>query len=289
MSGKHPPIEATCLCGAVRYEVHGPLSAMVHCHCSMCRKHHGGSFATFAAAPLMGFRWIAGEDTVVTHASSEKGQRSFCMNCGSVAPSVHKEMDMVICPAGNLLGDLDLKPQAHWFVGSRAPWTQITDDLPQHEEYPEDFGTTGVTRMAAEKREGIVAGSCLCGSVAFEITGAPLRMMNCHCTRCRRGRSSAHATNLFYRLDDFRFVRGETHVRVYRVPEARFFAVAFCRSCGGAAPRVSTERGAVIVPAGTLDNDPGTRPEAHIFVSYKANWFDIVDSLPQFPEGAPPP
>ena len=285
MSEKHPPMEGACLCGAVRYQVDGPLTAMVHCHCSMCRKHHGGSFATFASAPLMGFRWMAGEDNVGTYASSDKGQRSFCRSCGSVAPTLIKEMDMVICPAGNFVGDLDLRPQAHWFVGSKAPWYSIGDSLPQHEEYPEEFGTTGVTRNPVESREGVVPGSCLCGSVAFHVKGQPIRMMNCHCTRCRRGRSSAHATNLFYRLDDFQLVSGEDDVVVYKVPEARFFAVAFCRKCGGAAPRTSPERAAVVVPAGMLDGDPGVQPQAHIYVRYKANWFDISDSLPRFDEG----
>jgi hypothetical protein len=287
MTAKHPPTQGTCLCGALQYEIAGPLNMMVHCHCSMCRKHHGGSFATFVAAPLMGFRWISGKDNVVSYVSSEKGKRFFCKTCSSVAPTVMKEMDMVICPAGNLLGDLEVRPQAHWFVGSKAPWYTITDPLPQHEEYPEEFGSTGVTREPVETREGVLSGSCLCKAVAYEVRGEAIRMMNCHCTRCRRGRSSAHATNLFYKLDDFQFVRGEEDVSIYKVPEAKFFSVAFCRHCGGAAPRVSIERGAVVVPAGSLDTDPHRQPQAHIFVNHKANWFDITDSLPQFPEGPP--
>lgn len=287
MSHKHPPTPGTCLCGAVRYEIDGPFNMMVHCHCSMCRKHHGGSFATFVAAPLMGFRWISGEDHIASYASSEKASRSFCKTCGSVTPALIKSMDIVVCPAGNLQGDLKIRPQAHWFVGSKAPWHEITDTLPQHEEYPEEFGATGVTREDVVPPESAVGGSCLCGEVAFEIRGAPIRMMNCHCTRCRRGRSSAHATNLFYKLDDFCFVRGESDIGSYKVPEAQRFTVAFCRHCGASAPRVAKEHGFVVVPAGSLDGDPGARPQAHIFTAHKANWYDITDSLPVFPEGPP--
>lgn len=275
-----------CLCGKVRYDVHGPLSMMIHCHCSMCRKHHGASFATFVGAPLMGFRWISGADHVATYESSQKGQRSFCRSCGSVAPTLSREMDMAICPAGNLQGDLDIRPESHFFAGSKAPWVTITDGLPQHEEYPQEFAVTGVTRPQIEARPGITEGSCLCGKTAYEATGAPLRMVHCHCSRCRRGRSAAHATNVLYRVDDFRFTRGEADVVNYKVPEAQHFATAFCRYCGSAAPRISCARGIVIVPAGTLDTDPGVRPQCHIFVGSKANWFEITDELPQF-ETAP--
>ena len=50
-----------CLCGTVRYELDGPFTAMMHCHCSMCRKQHGAPFATFVAAALSGFRWLGGD------------------------------------------------------------------------------------------------------------------------------------------------------------------------------------------------------------------------------------
>jgi hypothetical protein len=63
--------------------------------------------------------------------------------------------------------------------------------------------------------------------------------------------------------------------------------VAFCSRCGGKVPRPSPERGVVVVPAGSLDTDPGLRAQGHIFVADKAPWFDITGTLPQFP-GAPP-
>ncbi|HKE93221.1 MAG TPA: GFA family protein [Povalibacter sp.] len=282
---KRSPAQGACLCGAVRYTAAGPLSNMVHCHCSMCRKHHGGSFATFVCAPLMGFHWSDAQDNVASYASSEKGRRFFCRTCGSVAPALLKEMDLAILPAGNVHSGLDVFPEAHWFITSKAPWYSITDTLPQHEEYPEEFGITGVTRPSVDAPPDTAVGSCLCSHVAYEVSGPPLRMVHCHCSRCRRGRSSAHATNLAYGIDGFRFVRGESHVVTYKVPGARHFAVGFCSHCGGAVPHLSPERGIVIVPAGSLDTDPGVRPDAHIYVSYKADWFAITDDLPQFSEG----
>src|SRR5215471_14417777 len=100
-----PMTQGQCLCGAVRYEVDGPFGSMLNCHCSMCRKAHGAPFATFAVAPLSSFRWIAGEDSVVGYKTSSGGTRSFCRVCGSVTPSLMKEMGLVACPAGNLDGE----------------------------------------------------------------------------------------------------------------------------------------------------------------------------------------
>jgi hypothetical protein len=279
--------EGECLCGVVRYAVGGPFNMMIHCHCSMCRKHHGAAFATFVAAPLMGFRWTSGADAIGTYKSSEQGARSFCTWCGSVTPTLAENMDLAICPAGNLRGELGVRPQSHLFVGSKAPWYSITDGLPQHEEYPPEFGATGLARPQIEPRAGIVEGSCLCGAVAFEISGPSQRMVNCHCSRCRRGRSAAHATNVAYPSSAFRFTRGAQHVVEYKVPEARFFAVAHCKTCGSAVPRVSQERGIAIVPAGSLDTDPGVRPTAHIYVGSKAGWFTITDELTQHENGPP--
>lgn len=275
---------AACLCGAVRYELAAPFTLMAHCHCSMCRKHHGSAFATFVGGPLEGFRWLDGERYLATYRSSAHGARSHCTTCGAVGPTLMPELGVAIAPAGNLEGDPGIRPQYHMFVGSKAPWYEITDALAQHAGYPPEFGGgLGIERPAAAAAPGTIAGSCLCGGVAYELS-ATLRMLHCHCSRCRKGRSAAHATNVLAPIDAFRWTRGAEHVAEYKVPDARFFAVAFCTSCGGAAPRLSRERGFAVVPAGTLDAAPGLRPQAHIFVGSKAPWFEITDSLPQFAE-----
>ncbi len=276
-----------CLCGSVRYEFVEPLAAIVHCHCSMCRKHHGASFATWAVGPAGALRWLAGEGDVGRYRASERGERAFCKRCGSVVPMPLPGTDLAIAPAGNLEGDPGVRPKVHIFVGSKAPWYTITDSLPQHEGYPPELGGgLGVERPPVEPRGDATLGSCLCGGVAYELR-SPLRMYNCHCSRCRRGRSAAHATNLFVRPEDFALTRGEELIAEYKVPEAQRFTVAFCTRCGSDVPRYINERGMVNVPAGTLDTDPGIRPEANIFVASKAVWFEITDGVPQYPEAPP--
>jgi hypothetical protein len=128
-------VQGACLCGEVRYEITAPVGTMSHCHCSMCRKHHGTPFATCVSVPLGGFRWLAGHQSVTFYRSSPFGMRSFCGTCGSVTPIVDSELGLALCPAGNLEGQLDTQSQVHVFVGSKAAWHAITDELPQHPEF----------------------------------------------------------------------------------------------------------------------------------------------------------
>jgi hypothetical protein len=281
-------VEGSCFCGEVRYEVDGPFNTMMSCHCSMCRKHHGAAFATYVSAPIDSFRWTHGEDSLLKYQSSAQGARNSCGVCGSTVPMTMPAYSLALLPAGPLEGDLGITPQAHIFVGSKAPWYTITDDLPQHQEYPPEFDAQGVQRPMVEPRPGVVEGSCLCGAVAFEAAGAPMFMQSCHCQRCRRARGAAHGTNIFYKAGQFRWLRGEKLVAEYKLPEAKFHTVAFCKQCGGALPKAALDRGVAIIPAGTLDTDPPLRPQRHIFTNYKAPWFEITDSLPRFGEGPTP-
>lgn len=130
-------------------------------------------------------------------------------------------------------------------------------------------------------------GSCLCGKVVFQASGEPIRVNHCHCSRCRKSRGTGHATNLVMPIAGFRFVSGEESVHSFKVPDAKFFTHAFCSVCGSTMPRVDEARGLAIIPMGSLDDDPGVRPERHIFVESKAAWEEIHDDLPKLP-GAPP-
>jgi hypothetical protein len=280
-------VQASCFCGTVRYQADGPFSSMVSCHCSMCRKHHGSAYATYVSAPLGSFRWLQGEEALLQYRSSPHWVRNSCSVCGSTVPTTLEGQALALLPAGPLEGDIGITPEAHIFVGSKAPWYTITDALPQHQEYPPEFSMSGLPRPTVASRPGVTEGSCLCGAVAYEASGQPTVMQHCHCLRCRRARAAAHGSNLFYKEAQFRWRRGQEQVREYKLPEARFYTTAFCRQCGAAVPRVSSERGIVVIPAGTLDTDPPIKPQRHIFTNYRAPWVEINDSLPQFAEGPP--
>jgi len=133
-------IHGSCLCGRVAYQLDGPLQFINHCHCSMCRKAHGAAFGSFLHADAGGFRWVRGRELVESYASSPGNVRSFCRVCGSSMPVLEDEDSHVIIPAGTLDDDPGLKPKVHIFCASKAPWFEITDELPRLDEFaPDEF------------------------------------------------------------------------------------------------------------------------------------------------------
>jgi hypothetical protein len=278
-------MHASCLCGEVTWDVEGPLLAVSHCHCSRCRKQHGVAFATYAMAPASGFR-MQGEDRTSGWESSPGFLRRFCGRCGSAVPG-DPNQGFVSVPVGNFDDDPRIRPQLHIFVASKAPWYEISDALPRFAAYPPGIDAAVLPDPLHVHAGRAVHGSCLCGAVAFEYTGNPSWCRNCHCGRCRKARSAAHASNLGVKLAQLRFTRGEDRLALFKPPEARFFAQAFCTSCGGKLPRVDASRDLAVVPLGALDDDPGLRPSEHIFVGSKAPWYEISDALPQHAEYAP--
>lgn len=282
-----------CLCGAVTWEAAGPLDLMSHCHCSRCRKAHGAAFATYVAAPREGFRWTGGAEHVVRFASSPGFERPFCGRCGSAVPQDAESDDRVVMPAGNLAGDPGTRPVAHIFAASCPAWSVIADTLPRFDAYPPGYGGDELPSPApAPPPEGRAGGSCLCGGVVYEVSLPVELMLHCHCSRCRRARSAAWATNLVTRAGAVRFVQGEQQLRRFEPSDAERFANVFCTTCGSSLPGVERGSDLAVVPAGTLDHDPGVRPLLHMYVASAAPWATLEDGLPRFdtepPSVAPP-
>ena len=286
---KRRVILGSCLCGDVAWEIDGPLQLMSHCHCSRCRKAHGAPFATYVATPADGFRLVRGRERIARWESSPGFFRAFCTRCGSVVPGDPFEA-MMFVPAGCLDGDLGVHPAMHIFVAFKAPWVELRDELPRFDAYPPGFDAPALDQLPAPAPQGTKPrGSCLCGGVAFVVEGEPVRWWQCHCGRCRKARGAAYASNLFTSAGGVRFLRGEELAVSYKVPDAKYFMQVFCRTCGSPIPRVDTSRDLAIVPAASLDDDPGTRPQAHIFVGSKAPWDVITDDVPQYDEYPPQP
>ncbi|MFN7096637.1 MAG: GFA family protein [Gammaproteobacteria bacterium] len=126
-----------CLCGAVAYQVEGGLGTVVNCHCSKCRRWHGAAFRTRAAVESKNFKWVRGEEHISKYESSAPTIKIFCSICGSSLISLLKNNpEFIGLPIGGLDQDPGRRPEMHIFVGSKAPWYEITDNLPQYEEFP---------------------------------------------------------------------------------------------------------------------------------------------------------
>ncbi|GLP95106.1 GFA family protein [Paraferrimonas sedimenticola] len=125
-------------------------------------------------------------------------------------------------------------------------------------------------------------GSCLCGTVTFEVTPPFLIFQFCHCRRCQKFTGSAHASNLIVRSTQLSWLTGEDNIGRYEVSEARHFATAFCKTCGSCLPWESQQGGNTVVPAGSLDEDPQVRPTQNVFCAFKAAWDTSSGDLPEF-------
>jgi hypothetical protein len=130
----------------------------------------------------------------------------------------------------------------------------------------------------------MIHGGCLCGGVRFEIQRAIGPFQFCHCSRCRKASGSAFVAGLGVRAEDFRLLCGAELVRTYEAPIRESpppYRVAFCSRCGSPLPDSQSGATWFEIPAGLLDDDPGLRPDKHIFVDRKSPWFEIADGLPQ--------
>jgi len=136
-------LHGSCLCEGIRYEIGASVEDMTNCHCGMCRKAHGAAYATFVTARGKDFRYTQGEDLVQSYPSSPTLVRAFCRVCGSSLVVVEPETGDVFVAAGTLDDDPGIRPESHIFVGSKAPWLDILDDLPTFDEYPPDQNGSG--------------------------------------------------------------------------------------------------------------------------------------------------
>ena len=127
-------------------------------------------------------------------------------------------------------------------------------------------------------------GSCLCGKVRYEISANPGIFQYCHCSRCRKFTGSVHAANLIVRPEQFTWLQGEEYVGRFEVVEAKHFATSFCKNCGSSLPWLGQSKKAVVIPAGTLDTDPGIVPTQNIFWGSRAPWYRDASDLPKHEE-----
>jgi hypothetical protein len=132
----------------------------------------------------------------------------------------------------------------------------------------------------------MLKGSCLCGGVRYEIAGKLTGVRNCHCSMCRKAHSAAFRSRASVKTADFRWTAGEELLSWYESSPGTHRG--FCSRCGSALlSHFDESPGVCGLPIGCLDTDPGVKPTMHIFVDSKAPWYEITDSLPQYPDWPP--
>jgi hypothetical protein len=120
--------------------------------------------------------------------------------------------------------------------------------------------------------------------VKFEIDHVQGPFELCHCNRCRKVTGAAFFAGIYVNREDFRLTEGQDLIKHFEAPILRApppYRVCFCSRCGSPLPDIFRESNQLEIPAGLLDDDPGLRPDKHIFVEVKSPWFEIKDDLPQ--------
>jgi len=130
-----PPLRGRCLCGAVRFEIHGAVAELSTCHCSECRKAYGAASGTVAIVARDDFTYTDGEARIRRYRQSDRVNRYFCSDCGSPLPMVEEWDPLVGVPAGLLEDDPGIRMTNHIFVASKPAWSEIGDSAPQHAEW----------------------------------------------------------------------------------------------------------------------------------------------------------
>lgn len=125
-----------CYCGAVHYEVADAFHYAMSCHCSNCRRTTGSAFKPFAGIERDKLAITRGADSLMIY-GEETQNNTHCARCGSLLYSVVRDGAYAHVAMGTLVDAPSIRPGRHIFVGSKAPWYTITDDLPQHDEFPD--------------------------------------------------------------------------------------------------------------------------------------------------------
>ena len=123
-----------CFCGAVRYAVADAFGYAMNCHCSRCRQTTGAAFKPFAGIERGKLALTSGADKLLIWGEDDRNN-THCRLCGSLLYSVVRDGKFVHVALGTLVDDPTIRPAHHIFVGSKAAWFTITDDLPQYQEH----------------------------------------------------------------------------------------------------------------------------------------------------------
>ena len=131
-------LTGACLCRAVAYEVTDAFEYAMNCHCADCRRATGAAFKSFAGIARDRLVIVKGGDKLLIFGNPAEGANHdvHCRSCGSLLYSAVRNGAFAHVTMGTLVDAPAIRPQRHIFVGSKAPWFTITDDLPQHDRFP---------------------------------------------------------------------------------------------------------------------------------------------------------
>ncbi|QSX38806.1 GFA family protein [Shewanella sedimentimangrovi] len=128
--------QGSCLCGAVTLTLLGSIDAIIHCHCSKCRKNSGTAYATNGFIQTQDLLITTGLDAIGFFETSPGKRRHFCKLCASpIYSSNARAPDRLRLRLGILDSDIVERPQSHNFVSSKANWDDLDAELPRYDAH----------------------------------------------------------------------------------------------------------------------------------------------------------
>lgn len=128
--------QGSCLCKKVAIEVNGPISSIIHCHCSLCRKSSGTAFATNGFVQRADFKVVKGQESLTAFEFKPCRIRHFCTACGS--PVYSENLDdptRLRLRLGILDSDINERPLSHNFCSSKANWEDFDAKLAHYDGF----------------------------------------------------------------------------------------------------------------------------------------------------------
>ena len=125
----------------------------------------------------------------------------------------------------------------------------------------------------------------MCGRVSYEFEAPTEHFVLCHCNRCKKSSGAAFAAGLI--VSGLAFLTGEEFIKQYEAPilvTPPKYRRDFCAICGSPVPSPLAEGDLHVVPAGTLDSDPGVEPREHVWVDCETPWEARINELPRLTE-----
>lgn len=251
-------MRGACLCGQVTFTLRLPLSPVVACHCSQCRKMSGHVWAA-SSVPVAQFR-LTHAQGLAWFRSSDKAVRGFCKGCGSSLFWRETGQDVIYVAAGALEGPTGLALGENWHVADAA-------------DYHDPLGGPPPAPSHAETLHG----TCLCGANRFHLPGPMGEVTACHCRQCRK--TSGHHSASFD-ADEASLHWSARHQAEHRSPGGA--TRGFCPTCGSSLWFRAAD-GAFSLECGAIANPTGGRLAAHIFTADKGDYYGLTDGLPQHP------
>lgn len=131
--------KGSCLCGAIKIELSGPITSIIHCHCSLCRKNSGTAYATNGFINSDDLEVLDPALKLNSFAFKPGKERHFCSVCASPIYSSNADNPGKLrLRLGILDSDIVERPGSHNFVSSRANWDDMDSDLPRYEQFEPD-------------------------------------------------------------------------------------------------------------------------------------------------------